>query len=378
MKWLLEQGTFESLQAAMQARALPTAEEQAAYDARVAARDGGGLNIVGSVAQIPVVGVLTKNPDLWIELFGGRNTTYSSIVRQLAMAQADPGVSAIDLLIDSPGGQFAGLFDVMDAMAITSKPITARVESMAASAAYAIASQADRIVAKNRATQVGSIGVVASFWVSSSIVDITSTEAPKKRPDVRTDEGKEMVREHLDELHQIFVDAIAEGRKITVQAVNSTFGRGATLLAERAMSLGMIDAIEGVEAKPREDVQTNTEAAMDLNTLKSAHPDLYAQVRAEGYDAGVQAERDRVTAHLLMGEKSGAMPTAVEAIRKGDGMTLTLQAEYMTAGMNRADLGRKAADDKVTGAAADGAAPKTEDSIVDATLAILEAQAGEV
>jgi len=49
-------------------------------------------------------------------------------------------------------------------------------------------------------------------------------------------------------------------------------------------------------------------------------------------------ERDRVGAHLEFGEKSGDMKTALEAIASGEGMTMTLQAKYMTAGMNRADI----------------------------------------
>ncbi len=73
---------------------------------------------------------------------------------------------------------------------------------------------------------------------------------------------------------------------------------------------------------------------MDLNELKVTHPEAYAAARAEG----VTEERDRVEAHLTMGTSSGDMKTALEAIESGEGMTAKLQAKYMSAGMNRADM----------------------------------------
>jgi hypothetical protein len=46
-----------------------------------------------------------------------------------------------------------------------------------------------------------------------------------------------------------------------------------------------------------------------------------------------------------MGESSGDTKTAFAAIRDGSGMTATLKAQYMTAGMNRSDVSARQADD---------------------------------
>jgi ClpP class serine protease len=89
----------------------------------------------------------------------------------------------------------------------------------------------------------GSIGIAASFLVDESIVEIASTEAPKKRPDVSTAEGKAIVREELDAIHEVFVEAIARGRSTTTTNVNRNFGRGAIVLARDAKRAGMIDSI---------------------------------------------------------------------------------------------------------------------------------------
>lgn len=72
---------------------------------------------------------------------------------------------------------------------------------------------------------------------------------------------------------------------------------------------------------------------MDLNELKAKHPTLYAQVVA----VGETAERDRVSAHLTMGDASGDMKTAMKAIDDGSAMTASIQAKYMAAGMKRQD-----------------------------------------
>lgn len=371
MAWLLEDETRMAMQAAVDKGTLPSAEQQTEYEA--AARVGGGiLAIAGTSAEISIDGVLTRQPDLMAKWFGGGNTTYGEIISALASAETDPTVKDITLSIDSPGGQFSGLFDVLAAMEMVTKPMTAMVNGMAASAAYAIASKAGRIVAANKATMVGSIGVAASFYVNDRVVDIASTHAPKKRPDVKTEAGRAVVRESLDDLHEIFVDAIAGGRNVSVETVNANFGQGATLLADKALSRGMIDAIAGDGKKSGGDDQTEAKK-MDIQTLKADHPALYAQV----FEAGVAKERDRVSAHLILGEASGAMDVAIAAVSEGSEMTAVINAKYQAAGMNRDAIAARAADDADAVAASTATpAPETKEDVADTVLSMLEAQAG--
>lgn len=90
---------------------------------------------------------------------------------------------------------------------------------------------------------------------------------------------------------------------------------------------------------------------MDLNTLRAQHPDVYAAA----VEQGVTQERDRVGAHLTMGNASGDMATAIKAVTEGSAMTASLQATYMAAGMNRRDQSNRQEDDAAA-AGADGAA----------------------
>lgn len=90
---------------------------------------------------------------------------------------------------------------------------------------------------------------------------------------------------------------------------------------------------------------------MDLLTLKTSHPDVYAAAMQNG----ATLERERVAAHLIMGEASGDMKTAIAAAKDGIEMTASLNATYLAAGMNRNDSANRQGDDDIAGDAANNA-----------------------
>lgn len=248
--WLLEPSVAAELRAARDAGLAPTAEQQAAYEAReraaITARDGvpRNLSIAGNTAQIAIEGILTEKLDFFAFLFGGGNTTYASIRDAVAAAEADPNVRQVVYMVASPGGTVEGLFETLAVIDAAKKPATV-VASQATSAAYAIAAVAGKIKANTPAAQFGSIGVAASVLNLEEVVDITNTESPDKRPDVSTDEGKKVVQRQLDGIFEVFTDAIAQGRGVDVKDVVENYGRGAVLVAKEAKRIGMIDAVPG-------------------------------------------------------------------------------------------------------------------------------------
>ena len=189
--------------------------------------------------------------------------------------------------------------------------------------------------------------------------------------DLFTEEGRAVIREELDALHDLFVESIAEGRGVSADNVNAKFGEGATLLAGEALKRGMIDSITTKQATANSGGNQQEAKSMDLQTLKAQHPDVYAAAAQEG----VNQERDRVGAHLTMGKASGDMETAISAVEDGSAMTATLQAKYMAAGMNRADVQARQDDDAEAGAA-DNANASDADAEAAAGVNIL-AQAAE-
>lgn len=369
--WLIEQSILNSMREARATGVKFTAEQVNAFQA---ADRSQVMAIAGSNAEIHVKGVLTNTPDMFAQWFGGGNTTYPSIIAALAEADANPDVKQIVMRFDSGGGSVNGMFDAIAAMQNTTKPIKGVVGSMACSAAYGLASQSDELVAHNRASTVGSVGVVVDAYIDKDQVSITSSNAPDKRPDISTAEGKATLVAQLDAYADLLDEAVAEGRNTTIKKVNADFGQGGTLLADDALKRGMIDSIGSTHTKT---ATANTggkpqEArSMDQATLKAQHPGVYAAVKAEGQNE----ERDRAGAHLTLGAASGDMNTAIAAVKDGSAMTATLQATYMAAGMNRNDVTARQADDADAGAAADDAAAGKEEVNANAGADILAAAA---
>ena len=155
-----------------------------------------------------------------------------------------------------------GLFDCLAALEAFSKP-KETIASMADSAAYAIACLGGKITARNKASEFGSVGVCATYvrYDGVNIYDITSSNAPNKRPDPSTKEGQAAIREGLDAIEELFIEAIATGRGTNVKDVKKNYGRGAVFLATAAQDAGMIDAIAGggLRSDPVEDADDEPE-----------------------------------------------------------------------------------------------------------------------
>jgi ATP-dependent protease ClpP protease subunit len=98
---------------------------------------------------------------------------------------------------------------------------------------------------------------------------------------------------------------------------------------------------------------------MDKEELKAKYPELYAAIFAEGKEAGEKSERERVEAHLKLGEDSGNMKIAAQFIREGESlMSNKVQAAYLSARMNSGAINARNADNPppITGAESSGGA----------------------
>lgn len=273
------------------------------------------------VAHINIIGQLT--PVAEQDICGGYTasalTEYGYIIAATQAAEADQQVQSIDYHVNSPGGYISGLDEAAQVMAMAGVPTRAVVGDMAASAAYWLASQTDRIVASGPGSRIGSIGVIAEEYnadraLAAEGIDhnvYTSTDAPLKHADTSTPEGKAQITADLDQLHAIFRDRVAQGRGVTVEKVNADFGKGAVMTAQAALAAGMIDEIQGVSiARPRSEmekkpavsgaagdpaIKTKGSKKMTLEQLKAENPEAYQAALAEGRALGIKAERDRVS-----------------------------------------------------------------------------------
>ena len=204
----------------------------------------------GGVAVIPVQGTLVQRSS-GLDAESGL-TSYATIGVQIREAMADTQVRAVLMEIDSPGGEVAGLFDLADTIyqARSIKPVWAIANENAYSAAYAIASSAERLTLP-RSAGVGSIGVVA-MHMDQSAKDAkqgyvyTPVFAGDRKIDGSehfplTPEAKSSLQAEVNRLYGLFVSTVARNRNIDANVVRAT--EAGWLNPQEAVSSGFADGI---------------------------------------------------------------------------------------------------------------------------------------
>jgi signal peptide peptidase SppA len=215
----------------------------------------GGYDIVGGVAIIEVQGTLVQKLGS-LQPYSGM-TGYDGIRQNFLTALTDADVDAIMLDIDSPGGEVAGCFDLVDAIykGRGAKPIWAILNESAYSAAYAIASAADRIIVP-RTGGVGSIGVICahvdfSKALTSAGIKVTFVTYGDRKADGHPEiplskEALESFQEDIDTMGSLFVETVARNRNITAATVRDT--QAATYLGEKGVARGLADEVAAPDA----------------------------------------------------------------------------------------------------------------------------------
>jgi capsid assembly protease len=216
---------------------------------------GNNVRMYGPVAVLGVEGPIFRHANLFTEISGA--TSVELLSRDFHTALDNPMVSQIVLNINSPGGQVDGIAEFADMVraATATKPVTAYIDGLGASAAYWIASATQRIVA-NESAFLGSIGVVATITDRRDAqerqgvrhYEIVSSQSPNKRADVRTDEGRAQLQEVVDALAEVFIGRVAQFRSTTPENVVGNYGGGKILVARKAIAAGMADHIGTFES----------------------------------------------------------------------------------------------------------------------------------
>lgn len=206
----------------------------------------------GAVAVLPIRGVIAHRAGGLEESSGGSST--ERIQSQFRQLLADDQVGTILLDVDSPGGTVPGVAELAETIAAArgQKPIVAMANSMMASAAYWIASQADEIVSIPSGT-IGSIGVFTAHQDLSRALElegikVTLLSAGKFKTEGNpfgplSDEARGVIQARVDAAYDNFVKAVASGRGASQKAVRDGYGQGRALSAPDALKAGLIDRI---------------------------------------------------------------------------------------------------------------------------------------
>lgn len=231
-----------------------------AYVARItagpvddAARQGLPVQMVGATAVIPLMGMMIRRAGPIGRMFGLAGT--DDVREAITAALNDEEVRQIVLRVDSPGGSVSGLDQIADVMNEASKPIIAQVEGMCASAAYYVASQADRIYV-GRNDLVGSIGTRVMLYDYSKAFDDMGVEAvPIDTGEYKSAGalGTEITESQRAEFQRIvdfyfadFLDTVGRGRNMDAEQVRE-WADGRMFTPQQAIDGRLVDGIRTLD-----------------------------------------------------------------------------------------------------------------------------------
>jgi signal peptide peptidase SppA len=208
----------------------------------------------GGIAVIPIYGVITQRGNMVDDVSGPGMVSTQIVTQMLRQAVADDAVSQILLDIDSPGGSVYGVSELGDAIlsARARKPVVAIANSLAASAAYWIGSQAGEFYVTSGG-EVGSIGVWQAHQDYSKAMDeagvkTTLISAGKFKVEGNPyapldEEAQGFMQSRVDDYYAAFTKAVAKGRGVPIIEVRDGMGQGRVLGADAALAQNMVDGI---------------------------------------------------------------------------------------------------------------------------------------
>lgn len=256
----------------------------------------GPSNTTSGVAVIDISGMLTAEERWW-------GSSYAEIRHEIQGALDSPECKAILLRIDSPGGSTDEAFETAAfvAEAASQKPVWAVADVNCYSAAYLLASQCNRIIAAPSSGGVGSIGIYAAHVDYSAMLDeagmkVTLISAGKGKTDGNpyeplSAEAKATFQAEVDRQYDLFVAAVASGRKMSEKAIREM---GAALQHGKANAVGSglaDDAGTVEEALAALVAKVNTSSTSSASASAAASSPKGADM-AEKLKAGAAAAAD--------------------------------------------------------------------------------------
>jgi protease-4 len=178
-----------------------------------------------------------------------------TVVKQLKAASRHPGVKAIVFRVDSGGGSGLASDEILDEIQRIKKelkiPVVVSMGNVAGSGGYWISMYGDEIFA-DPFTVTGSIGVV---WFKPVIERLyekigVTNEVYKEGEHVDgmsmsrhlTEEEMTMLEGYIENMYGLFVDKVAEGRKMSPERVRE-IGGGRVYLGTQAVGINLVDKV---------------------------------------------------------------------------------------------------------------------------------------
>jgi signal peptide peptidase SppA len=267
----------------------------------------------GAIAVLPLYGTISQRMDLFSAISGGTST--EQFTGWLRAALNDPQVTSIVMDIDSPGGTVTGVQELADEIyqGRQQKSIIAVANSMSASAAYYLGSQASEFVV-SPSGEVGSIGVFAahedvSQALESAGIKTTFISAGKYKTEGNpyeplSTEARDSMQAKVDAYYQQFVNAVARGRNVTAAKVEESFGQGRMVMSKPAKAAGMVDRIATLDqtlkrlgARSKTKVLPSSMSRESAETAESAPQAEETPTAPPAYLADLERRRKQLDLH---------------------------------------------------------------------------------
>lgn len=247
--WMLEESAAAGMYQLAGQINLKAHVEAGAEPLKSAMEKVGGTGGGKSVAVVRLQGLLMKGASS----MGGTSTVQAR--RDLRQAVADDSVGGILLAIDSPGGTVAGTDDLAAEVrtARQSKPVYAHIDDLGASAAYWIASQAERVSVNSPTALVGSIGTlqvlrdVSAAAQKQGVRTLVFGTGPFKGlgtpGSAITDDQAAHVQQLVNSVQTSFDAAVKAGRGMNDEQL-AAVRHGGVFHAQDALRRRLVDAVQ--------------------------------------------------------------------------------------------------------------------------------------
>jgi protease IV len=191
-----------------------------------------------------------------VEVTGAITDSKKTLKELRDFAEAD-SIKAIVVRVDSPGGAVGPSQEIYEAVRKLKdkKHVVVSMGSIAASGGFYIACAGEKIYA-NPGTLTGSIGVIFTFvnvqgllkWAGVQVSPLTAGKMKDVGSPYRemTPEEKTYLRGVLDDVHEQFIQAVADGRGLPVDQVKP-IADGRIFTGRQAKELKLVDSLGGLE-----------------------------------------------------------------------------------------------------------------------------------
>lgn len=284
------------------------------------------LRVSEGTAVLPVMGGLTHRSIGLEALCTDGLSSYAQITKAFDEAMADDSVERIVMHVDSGGGQATGCFDLAHHIISNrgSKPITAYVDGMACSAAYALACAADEVIASPH-SDVGSIGVIMihedySKLLSKEGIEVTVIKAGANKGmgnpyTPLSKEAKETMQASIDNTYDSFTSLVGKARGVKMSQQDAKKTEASVYNAQEALDIGLIDKIMTPSEFVAYITPSNTSASVVQRPLSAQAEENTSETEMTEQERLEMEELRAFRAQTLAAQQQSALAQAVQSMQ---------------------------------------------------------------